>query len=407
MKNSSCTPGSFRTLASYALLTLCLWISKGHAVTSTDSVYTHDIEQLLNTVFVAIREQRLIDASESAELLAERHSDFLLGQLLHAELQSTLALSPSLLDSDLPFSPRLMDLIMEAQTRVNQSPQAVNEQQLPANLLQLGSDVQHVVAVDLEQSRLYLINNDQNGPRVINQHYAGSGRGGYGKQLEGDLRTPTGIYQVTHFRSDDSLPPLYGSGALTLDYPNPMDRLQRRTGSGIWLHGVPPDNLSRAPRSSEGCVVMPNDMLTQLQRSVDLKHTLVVLSGHLDWTTAQDLSPNRDSYLKLFERYQHAWKAADTDDLSRMHSKTLFDSVVAPRIKPNSQFSSEMAAVKSDDITVLRYPDFPDLESQERIMMRFTLPETQHSPKRVTLFWEQDDQRQWHIVEFNEETDPV
>lgn len=387
-------------------LLLALLSNSVLAKADTNKVYTHDIELLLDTVFVAIREQRLVDASRSAEVLAERHADFLLGQLLHAELQATLALSNSILDSDAPFSPGLMDLILEAQTRVNQSPLAIKEQQLPASLLQLGSDIQHVVAVDLEQSRLYLINNDQDGARVINQHYAGSGLGGYGKQLEGDLRTPTGIYRVTQFRSDDSLPPLYGSGALTLNYPNAMDRLQHRTGSGIWLHGVPPNNLSRAPRSSRGCVVMPNDMLEQLQRSVDPKHTLVVLSGELDWTTTSNISPGKDSYLKLFERYQHAWGAKDADDLDRLHAENLFDSVVAPRIK-SSRFRNKLASVKSDDITVLRYPDFPDLEDQERIMMRFTLQENQQSPRRVTLFWEQDEKQEWHIVEFDEESGPA
>jgi len=371
------------------------------------ALYTPDIEQSLETVFEALRDQRLLDAGTEAEILARRFPDFLLGQLLHAELQSVQALSTTLLDSDQPFSPRLMDLLLEAQSRISDGHLAVTDTQVPTNLLQLGNDIEHVVAVDLEHSRLYLINNQQDGPRLVTQHYAGSGRGGYGKLVEGDLRTPTGIYRVTQFRSDESLPPLYGSGALTLDYPNPVDRLQRRTGSGIWLHGVPPDNLSRAPRSSEGCVVMPNDMLTQLQQSVNPANTLVMLSGDLDWITPQTLSPAKRPFLKLFERYRTAWFERDEAALTQLYNGKLYATKVAPYIEQKTNFHETLSGVSPDDITLLRYPRFPDREEQERIMMRFTIPATNQENRLVTLFWEQTPDQDWRIVHIDEEAGPA
>ncbi|MBX2823310.1 MAG: L,D-transpeptidase [Gammaproteobacteria bacterium] len=402
------TVNALQTLLSGSLLILAMVSAPlVTAAPAQPSFYTPDIEQTLETVFSALREQRLIDAGDAAETLAMQHPDFLLGQLLHAELQTVRAAQTTLLASDRPFSPRLLDLLLEAQVRVQESHHGVNESQVPTNLLQLGSDIKHVVAVDLEQSRLYLINNQHDGPRLINQHYAGSGRGGYGKLVEGDLRTPTGIYRVTQFRSGESLPDLYGSGALTLDYPNPVDRLQQRTGSGIWLHGVPSENLSRAPRSSEGCVVMPNDMLTLLQQMVEPANTLVMLSGHLDWTAAPDARPNKQPFLKLFERYRDAWSQQDQESLSRLHTDALYASAVAPRFGLDDDYPQTLAGINPADITVLRYPEFPNRQDQERIMMRFTLPATDQDHRLITLFWEQHAQNGWQIVHVGEELGPA
>src|SRR3989338_9263109 len=52
-----------------------------------------------------------------------------------------------------------------------------------------------------------------------------------------------------------------GVGALPLNYPNEYDKRLGRTGSGIWLHGVPSDSYARSPNSTDGCVVLANPEL--------------------------------------------------------------------------------------------------------------------------------------------------
>ena len=53
------------------------------------------------------------------------------------------------------------------------------------------------------------------------------------------------------------------SGALPINYPNLLDMQRGKTGSGIWLHGTPPSQFSRAPQASDGCVVLANPDLEQ------------------------------------------------------------------------------------------------------------------------------------------------
>lgn len=84
------------------------------------------------------------------------------------------------------------------------------------------------------------------------------GKNGTDKRVEGDKRTPMGVYQITEQLPRAGLADLYGDGAFpAANYPNEWDRQQKRGGHGIWLHGVPSNTYSRPPRSSDGCVVAP------------------------------------------------------------------------------------------------------------------------------------------------------
>jgi len=376
------------------------------------NVDSDEIERLLNGVFEDIRSHNFTAAAIKSDDLTRTFPDFALGQLLHAELLATLAHDPTLIESDQPFSPALLGLLMEAQSRSRQSVLALDDTRLPDNLLQIGRDIEHVVSVDLEFSRLYLVRNTINRPRIVAHHYAASGRGGYGKTIEGDLRTPTGVYQVTEFKPGSDLPDLYGAGALTLDYPNALDSHYNRTGSGIWLHGVPGDDLSRAPRSSEGCVVMPNDLLAKLRDTLDINSSLVVLSGKLGWRNRQSLEDEKQAFIALFERWRTAWLSNNPLELASLHEQPLAQRASVNLGEPSfaKLFAAEetdiekLADVSIENVTIIRYPTFPAVRPQtqvksaqhEQVMMQFAVPGLQ---RRVTLYWERLADNDWHVVQ--------
>ena len=52
------------------------------------------------------------------------------------------------------------------------------------------------------------------------------------------------MYHFTSVLSKSELPDFYGAGALPINYPNEWDRLNGRTGHGIWLHGTPADTYA-------------------------------------------------------------------------------------------------------------------------------------------------------------------
>lgn len=96
----------------------------------------------------------------------------------------------------------------------------------------------------------------------------------------GDLKTPEGVYFVgkrIEARLDYEM---YGDGAFALNFPNPIDKIKGKTGSGIWIHGKGHDP---GPRETQGCVALGNKDLAQLTQKLQYGMP-VVIANSLSWT---------------------------------------------------------------------------------------------------------------------------
>lgn len=80
------------------------------------------------------------------------------------------------------------------------------------------------------------------------------------KQVRNDRKTPEGVYFVTGRRTGLNFEE-YGGIAYPLDYPNPVDRLRGKTGSGIWVHSK---GRAIRPNETRGCVAVDLGHLAQL-----------------------------------------------------------------------------------------------------------------------------------------------
>lgn len=93
------------------------------------------------------------------------------------------------------------------------------------------------------------------------------------KLKEGDLATPIGVYTLNSRLTN--LDQYYGPLALTTSYPNLYDRLQMRTGYGIWIHGMPLDG-NRENLNTRGCIAIENDLLIDVDKMIDYKKSLLI-----------------------------------------------------------------------------------------------------------------------------------
>jgi hypothetical protein len=112
---------------------------------------------------------------------------------------------------------------------------------IPSAVIQIGPGTDTVLLVESERSRLWILNRKGDSIVVVANHYVTVGQQGVGKEREGDRKTPLGVYRIQSEIPGTKLIDFYGPLALPLDYPNPMDRARAKTGSGIWVHGVPSD----------------------------------------------------------------------------------------------------------------------------------------------------------------------
>jgi murein L,D-transpeptidase YafK len=143
---------------------------------------------------------------------------------------------------------------------------------------------------------------------LLGDFYISVGKAGTAKTAEGDQRTPLGVYYITSNLDKKSLKEFYGAGALPISYPNILDAKRGKTGGGIWLHGTPPNQFSRPPLATDGCVVMANPDLDQIIRTVEVRSTPVVIASQLQWVEPRNIRAEG----KPFEDALHAWRNAKT-----------------------------------------------------------------------------------------------
>ena len=126
------------------------------------------------------------------------------------------------------------------------------------------------------------------------------------KQKQGDLKTPTGVYQLT--KRLTNIDPFYGPLALVTSYPNLYDKINKKSGSGIWIHGLPFDE--KRDDFTKGCVALNNDKLEKLNSQFDYKKSILLLSEN----KLQDITKSEISTI-LYQIFvwKDAWQTGDID----------------------------------------------------------------------------------------------
>ncbi|HDZ4982886.1 TPA: murein L,D-transpeptidase [Campylobacter jejuni] len=94
------------------------------------------------------------------------------------------------------------------------------------------------------------------------------------KKIEGDLKTPIGFYELGRkFNPGD---PYYGPFAFATTYPNLLDKVQGKTGGGIWIHGYPLDGSRLDEFKTRGCIALFNNNLEKFAQVVQDKKVFVM-----------------------------------------------------------------------------------------------------------------------------------
>ncbi len=117
-----------------------------------------------------------------------------------------------------------------------------------------------LIAVDKDKQELYVYNID-NQLKLQQSYVCTTGQKVGDKLVQGDLKTPEGVYFVVQHLASGLDFTMYGNEAFTLNYPNPVDRLRKKTGYGIWIHGR---GEKIRPLITQGCVALNNEDLKVL-----------------------------------------------------------------------------------------------------------------------------------------------
>ena len=155
-----------------------------------------------------------------------------------------------------------------------------------------------------------------------------TGREHGNKNIRGDLKTPEGLYFAYPFISSEtlfnrygSIASQYGTGAWDLGYPNQLDRIRRKTGSGIWIHGT---DVDLTPYDTEGCIRFENEVITYFREELDLMHTPVIINEIINWVEIDFLYSELERIKLTLERWLDAWKVQDINNYLNFYCSDTF-----------------------------------------------------------------------------------
>ena len=368
--------------------------------TSDQGLSTYS-ESLLIKALDHINNKETEAALKDLQQLIKVNPDFKAAQLMYADMM--LARSQPITDfGNIPnvSYERINALREEVQARWNYNKSPVDRNKIPSSLIQLTSKQDHIIVVDSSRSRLFLFKNQDGIPLLIKDFYVTIGKNGTGKYVEGDQKTPVGVYFVTGFINPAELPDLYGDGAFPIDYPNVWDQRHGRTGYGIWLHGTPSSTYSRPPRDSNGCVIVSNNDLNILAPFIHKGQTPVIISNKINWIAKQEWKKRQTSYELFVEQWRKDWESKDVNLYLRHYSKEYsglgkdYASWVEykKRVNPSKKFIK----VNITNTSMFLYPG-----EEQLMVVTFVQDYTSDNFKRKFTkrqYWRMEEDGQWRIV---------
>lgn len=327
-----------------------------------------------------------------AEALVREHPNFQLAQLVYGDLLAARTRPVRSLGdvpdaAAAPGAQSLADLREESRLRIRALMERPPAGTVPSQFLQLSVRSRHAIAIDTARARLYLFENTARGMKLLADYYVSVGKQGIEKAVEGDLRTPLGVYYITSNLDPKTLKDFYGAGALPINYPNPYDTRRGKTGSGIWLHGTPPGQFARAPKASDGCVVLANPDLERLLRTVEIRSTPVVIAPSLQWVAPAKLQADARPFAEALAGWRTAKASGDADRLLPFYAAD-FSADGKGLAEWMPQLRAELGrargrAVQLKDLSFLRWTD-----SAETMVVTFgEVPEGARSGPVKRQYW--------------------
>lgn len=197
------------------------------------------------------------------------------------------------------------------------------EGKFPTALLSLASDAKafspYAFLVDKKTRTLTVWESLQDSLHLVGAWPTDIGSRDGDKLVQGDGKTPEGIYffQATMDGRQVNFDQ-YGARIFTLDYPNYFDRLEKKTGNGIWFHAIPESKSLQ--RGSRGCVVVRNKAIEELGKLIELKRTPMLIVSEVSYVTPSDWRKMRQELTSWLDGWRKSWVGKDLNAYMAQYS---------------------------------------------------------------------------------------
>lgn len=335
------------------------------------SLATNLAESLLVKSLLEINEGKNQQALKTIDQLIHSTPNFKLAYLVRGDLLMAQGKYLQAFGADNNPTEAVKDLQEEARVRIERYLTKQAQQKQPNLLLAPNQQQSHLIVVDTSRSRMFVYKHENEHLKYIADYYVTVGKNGVEKQVEGDKRTPIGVYFAST-KLTQPLPDFYGNAAYALNYPNEWDKQNNRKGSGIWLHGTPSNTYSRAPRASDGCVVLANQDLKQLSPILQSGNTPVIIVNNLQWLDSIQANTQKQALTSAIDGWLSDWKSQDTAKYLSHYSKDFASDGINfqqwSEHKQRVQASKPKVDIALSDISMFSYPD----ANKKLVVVNFT-----------------------------------
>ena len=266
-----------------------------------------------------------------------------------------------------PILSTLIFLIFSFKIQAN-----IPEPMLPSSLIQVEDFfLHHVLVAEKSSHKLYLFRNGNGKPELVKTFLMATGKKSGNKLSQGDLRTPEGVYKIVDFLSKEELLKRYGNegqqygvGSFVLNYPNPYDEAQGKTGGGIWLHSTNDESRIEKVLDSKGCIVAANVDLKEISKYVELNKTHVLVLQELTFLPQSQWEKNKKIINSTLEGWLNAWRAKDLNSYLSYYDTLRFKSKANPsfakfKAYKNAVFSNPgKPTITLKNISLLKSKDY-------------------------------------------------
>lgn len=176
-----------------------------------------------------------------------------------------------------------------------------------------------VILVDKKTNQLFVAEYVDGRYKTLKTYRSTLGKVRGDKEEEADLKTPEGIYTFNSRILPPAIKPKFGAMAFYINYPNTYDQIAGRTGFDIMLHATnAPDRLKES-FDSEGCVVVSDQEIKEIDPYIRLGLTPILIFPEL---TEEYLNPGQDQKLRgFFADWVKSWETKDIDSyINHYHS---------------------------------------------------------------------------------------
>lgn len=215
--------------------------------------------------------------------------------------------------------------------------------------------IKYLIVCTKDMKDINIYQNTQHNSMLIFNADVLTGEANGAKEVEGDLKTPIGAYELT--KKLTKLDPFYGPLALVTSYPNTFDKSKGKTGSGIWIHGVPKDN-ERVP-FTKGCIALDNNKLENLNDKINFKDSILIIKekDHLN-ITKKEIS----TILSQIFLWKQAWQSNNIDKYLTFYSNE-FKRADGTSLKKFAKYKkrifkkNELKSIQFSKINIIPHPN--------------------------------------------------